>query len=65
MFDAFYNLLTQSLLLLYQFLGNNYILAITIFTIVIKLLTLPLNLRQQRSMLQTQEMQPQILRSGK
>ena len=60
MFDAFYNLLTQSLLLLYQFLGNNYILAITIFTIVIKLLTLPLNLRQQRSMLQTQEMQPQI-----
>lgn len=60
MFDAFYNLLTESLLLLYQFLGNNYILAITIFTVVIKLLTLPLNLRQQRSMLQTQEMQPQI-----
>ena len=60
MFDAFYNILTESLLLLYQFLGNNYILAITVFTIIIRLITLPLNLRQQRSMLQTQEMQPQI-----
>lgn len=60
MFDAFYNILTESLLLLYQFLGNNYILAITVFTIIIRLITLPLNLRQQRSMLQTQELQPQI-----
>ena len=60
MFDAFYNLLTESLLLLYQFLGHNYILAITVFTIIIRLITMPLNLRQQRSMIQTQEMQPQI-----
>jgi len=60
MFDAFYNILTESLLLLYQFLGHNYILAITVFTVIIRLITLPLNLRQQRSMLQTQEMQPQI-----
>ncbi|MCZ7670172.1 MAG: YidC/Oxa1 family membrane protein insertase [Chloroflexi bacterium] len=42
------------------FLGNNLILAILVFTILIRLLTLPLNLRQQRSMLRTQEMQPQI-----
>jgi YidC/Oxa1 family membrane protein insertase len=60
MFEAFYNLLTESLLLLYQFLGNNYILAITVFTVIIRLITLPLNLRQQRSMIQTQELQPQI-----
>ncbi|MCL4871633.1 MAG: membrane protein insertase YidC [Anaerolineae bacterium] len=60
MFDAFYNFLTESLLFLYQLVGNNYILAITVFTIIIRVITLPLNLRQQRSMMHTQELQPQI-----
>lgn len=60
MFNAFYNFMTESLLFLYQFLGHNYILAITVFTVIVRLLTLPLNLRQQRSMMATQEMQPQI-----
>jgi YidC/Oxa1 family membrane protein insertase len=36
------------------------VLAIAVFTILIRLITLPLNLRQQRSMQKTQEMQPQI-----
>jgi YidC/Oxa1 family membrane protein insertase len=35
-------------------------LAILVFTILIRLITLPLNIRQQRSMMRTQEMQPQI-----
>jgi YidC/Oxa1 family membrane protein insertase len=50
----------NALLMFYDFLGNNYVLAIAVFTIVIRLITLPLNLRQQKSMMQTQEMQPQI-----
>ena len=50
----------NALLLFYDLLGNNYVLAIAVFTIVIRLITLPLNLRQQKSMMQTQEMQPQI-----
>jgi YidC/Oxa1 family membrane protein insertase len=50
----------NALLLLYDLLGNNFMLAIAVFTLLIRLLTLPLNLRQQRSMLRTQEMQPKI-----
>ena len=54
------NPMVNALLVLYGFLGHNFVLAIAVFTILIKLLTLPLNLKQQRSMLSTQEMQPQI-----
>lgn len=54
------NPMINALLLLYDLLGNNFMLAIAVFTILIRLLTLPLNLRQQRSMLRTQEMQPKI-----
>jgi YidC/Oxa1 family membrane protein insertase len=52
--------MVNALLVLYGFLGHNFVLAIAVFTILVKLLTLPLNLKQQRSMLGTQEMQPQI-----
>lgn len=54
------NPMLNMLLLLYDFLGNNLLLAIAVFTIIIRLLTLPLNLKQQRSMMKTQAMQPQI-----
>ncbi|MEM7114761.1 MAG: YidC/Oxa1 family membrane protein insertase [Chloroflexota bacterium] len=57
--------MVNGLLLLYQLLGNNFILAITVFTILIRVLTLPLNLRQQRSSLRMQEMQPEIQRIQK
>ncbi len=50
----------NALLMLYDFLGNNFVLAIAVFTILIRLVTLPLNLRQQRSSMKMQEMQPQI-----
>jgi YidC/Oxa1 family membrane protein insertase len=52
--------MTNALMLLYDFLGNNFVLAIAVFTILIRLITLPLNLRQQKSSLRMQEMQPQI-----
>jgi YidC/Oxa1 family membrane protein insertase len=54
------NPMINALLLLYDFLGNNFVLAIAVFTVLIRLLTLPLNLRQQRSSMKMQEMQPQI-----
>ncbi len=61
MFDTFIvDPMINALLMFYDFLGNNYVLAIAVFTIVIRLITLPLNIRQQKSMQQTQEMQPQI-----
>ena len=52
--------MTNALLWLYGLLGQNFVLAITLFTVIIRVITLPLNLRQQRSSLQMQEMQPQI-----
>ena len=61
MFDTFIvDPMINALLVLYDLLFNNYVLAIAVFTILIRLVTLPLNLRQQRSMQKTQEMQPQI-----
>jgi YidC/Oxa1 family membrane protein insertase len=61
MFDTFIvNPMLNALLVLYDFLGNNYVLAIAVFTVLVRLVTLPLNMRQQRSMQKTQEIQPQI-----
>ncbi len=54
------NPMINALLFFYDLLGNNFILAIAFFTVLIRLITLPLNMRQQRSMLRTQEIQPQI-----
>lgn len=54
------NPMINALLFFYDLLGNNFILAIAFFTILIRLITLPLNIRQQRSMIRTQEIQPQI-----
>lgn len=54
------NPMINALLFFYDLLGNNFILAIAVFTIVIRVITLPLNMRQQRSMMRTQEIQPQI-----
>jgi YidC/Oxa1 family membrane protein insertase len=58
--DFIINPMTNALLWLYSILGNNFVLAIAIFTILIRLVTLPLNLRQQKSSLKMQEMQPEI-----
>lgn len=45
---------------LYQFLGHNFALAITVLTIVVRLLTLPLTLPAQKSAKKQQELQPKI-----
>ena len=50
----------NALLWFYSILGQNFILAIAALTILIRLVTLPLNMKQQRSMMRTQEMQPEI-----
>lgn len=61
MWDQFViNPMINALLMLYDLLGNNFVLAISVFTILIRLLTLPLSMRQQRSMQRTQALQPQI-----
>ena len=52
--------MTNILLLLYQYLNQNFVLAIAVFTILIRVVTLPLNIRQQKSSLQMQEVQPQV-----
>jgi len=43
----------------------NYGIAIILFTIVIKLLTLPLTIKQQKSLIETQKMQPEVNRIQK
>jgi len=60
MWNLLINGMTYALLLLYQWVGQNFVIAIAIFTIIIRLLTLPLNIRQQKSSIRMQEMQPQI-----
>lgn len=45
------------LLLIYRALGSNFGLSIIIFTIIIRMLTLPLTLRQQKSTMKMQELQ--------
>lgn len=54
------NPMINALLMFYNLLGQNFVLAIAFFTILIRVITLPLNMRQQRSMMRTQEIQPQI-----
>lgn len=54
------NPMINALVVLYDFLGNNFILALTVFTVGIRLATLPLNIRQQRSSMKMQAIQPQI-----
>lgn len=50
----------SALLIAYSVLGNNFPLAITVVTVVVRLLTLPLTLPQQRSMRRMSELQPQL-----
>jgi YidC/Oxa1 family membrane protein insertase len=54
------NPMTNILLLIYDVLFHNYVLAIIVLTIAIRLVTLPLTLRQQVSSMKMAAMQPQI-----
>lgn len=54
------NPLTNGLLLLYGLLGRNFVLAILVLTVLIKLVTLPLSYRQQVSSMRMSSLQPKI-----
>ncbi len=60
MWQAFIDLMLNIMVFLYQVLGNNFILALVAFTVITRVLLLPLNLRQQRMSIRMQEMQPQV-----
>ncbi|MCY4105159.1 MAG: YidC/Oxa1 family membrane protein insertase [Chloroflexi bacterium] len=45
---------------LYATLGNNIVLAIVVFTLVVRVLTYPLTIQQQRSSREMQKIQPQL-----
>lgn len=59
-----WNLLLQgmvnALLFLYNVLGHNFALSIAVFTVLVRLLTLPLTLPAQRSAKVQQEIQPEL-----
>jgi YidC/Oxa1 family membrane protein insertase len=54
------NPMSNVLLLIYDALFHNYVLAILVLTIIIRLITLPLTLKQQISSMKMAAMQPQI-----
>ncbi|MDJ0754039.1 MAG: YidC/Oxa1 family membrane protein insertase [Ardenticatenaceae bacterium] len=60
MWQTFIDFMLNIMVYLYQALGNNFLLALAAFTILTRVLLLPLNLRQQRSSIRMQEMQPQV-----
>jgi YidC/Oxa1 family membrane protein insertase len=61
MWDQFIlNPMTNLLLLLYQLLFNNFALAVVVFTLITRLITLPFTLKQQRSAKAMQELQPEL-----
>lgn len=51
---------TNALLYLYTLVGNNFVLAIAIFTVIIRLITVPFTLSSQKSQAKMAEMQPKI-----
>ena len=62
MLDIIINPFITILLFLYQILGGNVVLAIVVFTILVRLATFPLTMRQQRSTKAMQELQPELKR---
>ncbi len=62
MLDIIINPFITILLFLYQLLGGNVVLAIIVFTILVRLATYPLTMRQQRSTKAMQALQPELKR---
>ena len=62
MLDLIINPFITILLFLYQLLGGNVVLAIVVFTVLVRLATMPLTLKQQRSTRAMQEIQPELKR---
>lgn len=61
MWDAIViNPFTNALLLIYELLGHNFAIAIIVFTVLVRLITYPLTVQQQKSAKAMQAMQPQL-----
>ena len=60
MWQTFLNFMLNIMVGLYQVLGGNFILALVSFTVITRVLMLPVNLRQQRSSIKMQQIQPQV-----
>lgn len=60
MLDIIVNPFITVLLFLYDILGGQVVLAIVVFTILVRLATYPLTLKQQRSSKAMQELQPEL-----
>jgi YidC/Oxa1 family membrane protein insertase len=60
MWDLIINPFITALTFLYSLFGNNIVLAIAVFTVIIRLLTSPLMMTQQRSAKAMQELQPKL-----
>src|SRR5215813_4359944 len=60
MLDFLTNPFTTALLFLYQLLGQNIVLTIIVFTVLIRLLTYPLTYQQVKSTKAMQELQPKL-----
>lgn len=60
MLDIIINPFITILLFLYQILGGNVVLAIVVFTILVRVATYPLTIKQQRSTKAMQELQPEL-----
>ncbi|HML22500.1 MAG TPA: YidC/Oxa1 family membrane protein insertase [Aggregatilinea sp.] len=60
MFDIIINPFITILLFLYKILGGNVVLAIVVFTVLVRLATYPLTLKQQRSAQAMQKIQPEM-----
>jgi YidC/Oxa1 family membrane protein insertase len=54
------NPFTNVLLLIYELLGHNFAIAIIVFTVLVRLITYPLTVQQQKSTKAMQQMQPQL-----
>jgi YidC/Oxa1 family membrane protein insertase len=57
MWDAFISLMVNILLYIYNFVGNNFGLAIILFTILVRVVTYPLNAQQVKQTKAMQELQ--------
>jgi YidC/Oxa1 family membrane protein insertase len=54
------NPFTNVLLLIYDLLGHDFAIAIIVFTVLVRLITYPLTVQQQKSTKAMQQMQPQL-----
>ncbi len=60
MWDSIINPFVTTLTFLYSLLGSNIVLAIVVFTVLVRLITYPLTMQQQRSTKAMQQLQPEL-----